>query len=96
MKVNDTLARQFALSEYRRLRPGDYDNALATAVKASLVTRDTGAVVLERAADYTANKLTQASTKAAQQVPILPEPSAAMLSLAAAALFATRRRRRAE
>ena len=92
VKVSDTLARQFALTEYRRLRPDDYNAALVTAVKASLVTSDTGAVVLERAADYTANNLAQASSKAAQQVPILPEPSTALLAVTAAFLLATRRR----
>jgi hypothetical protein len=93
VKVNDTLARQFALTEYRRLRPTEMDKAVALAVRASLVTPDTGAVVLERAADYSANNLAQASGKAAQQVPVIPEPSVALLAAGAALLLTLRRRR---
>jgi len=93
VKVNDTLARQFALTEYRRLRSTDFDKAVALAVQASLVTPHTGAVVLERAADYSAHQLSQASTKAAQQVPVIPEPSAALLAGGAALLLTLHRRR---
>jgi hypothetical protein len=94
VKVSDSLARLHALTEYRRLREKEYDAAVTTAVKASLVTPDTGAVVLERAADYKAHGLTQASAKAAQQVPIIPEPSTAALLITAAALLNRRQRQR--
>lgn len=96
VKVSDSLARLHALTEYRRLREGDYNAAVATAVKASLVTPDTGAVVLERAADYRTHGLSQASTKAAQQVPVIPEPSSAALAAGAALVMLSRRRRRAK
>jgi hypothetical protein len=93
VKVNDTLSRQFALAEYRRLRSADPEQAAATAVRASLVTPDTGAVVLERATDYSAHNLAQASSKAAQQIPVVPEPSTALLAAGAALLLTLRRRR---
>ena len=93
VKVGDSLARLHALTEYRRLRENEHAAAVAAAVKASLVTPDTGAVVLERASDYKAHGLTQASAKAAQQVPVIPEPSSAALAAGAAIFMLSSRRR---
>jgi hypothetical protein len=92
VEVSDSVARWRAMLEAYRLAPGDPAAAGLLAAKHQVVTPWSGAVVLERAGDYKENGLEQSSGKVAQAMPIVPEPSSALLC-ASALLILTRRRR---
>lgn len=65
----------------------------ALAARYQLVTRVSGAVVLETMEQYEQNGLKPVDANSVPQVPGVPEPSTPLLVLVAAAVAACRRRR---
>lgn len=92
-QTGDVLARYHALETARTMSLSDTQVAASYAAAHQLVTPWSGAVVLERAADYAANGLKQAGKESVQQVPVVPEPGTGAL-LVSSVLFLMRRRRR--
>lgn len=93
VRVSDGLARWMAREEAFRLGLEHPAEASVMAATHQIVTPWSGAVVLEKAEDYTKNNLTQADAANAQVVPTIPEPSGALLALLSASHFLFRRRR---
>ncbi len=93
VQASDTVVRWDALRRYRKLEAKDAAAAIKLAATHQLVTPLTGAVVLERASDYTNNGLTQAKASQSQGIPVIPEPSSSMLVLLSCWGLAFRRRR---
>lgn len=95
-KVWDQLARLHAAEEAEDPL-ADLDDARRAelAARYQLVTRYSGAVVLETQQQYTDHGLTPADGNATPQVPSVPEPSSAMLVILAATAALMRRRRAA-
>lgn len=92
-QTDDVLARYHALETARTMSLSDTQVAASYAAAHQLVTPWSGAVVLERAADYTASGLKQAGKETVQQVPVVPEPGTGAL-IASSALLLMRRRRK--
>jgi len=93
VKTNDALARWYARSEAARLgASGDPTAASAIAAAHQIVSPWSGAVVLEKASDYTQHGLQQASASVSQQIPVIPEPSQVLLVLLSAVPLLRRRR----
>ena len=92
---NRHIARLWGLGEIERLatasEPGGLDRAIKLALQLQLVTRVSGAVVLERKEQYDRAGLTPADP---QTVPTIPEPGTALLLLFGGGALLMRRRRR--
>lgn len=88
------IARLWGLAEIERLagsaEPGGLDKAVKLALQFQLVTRVSGAVVLERKEQYDRAGLTPADP---QTVPIVPEPGSVLLLLLGGGTLLLRRRR---
>ena len=88
------IARLWGLGEIERLvgspEPGGLDKATHLALQLQLVTRVSGAVVLERKEQYDRAGLTPADP---QTVPIVPEPGSVLLLLLGGGALLLRRRR---
>jgi hypothetical protein len=93
VKTSDTLARWFARTEATRLALTDPAAASAIAASHQIVSPWSGAVVLERATDYSQHGLTQSKASVSQQVPVIPEPSGVLLMLFSVLPLMLRRRR---
>ncbi|RYD31544.1 MAG: PEP-CTERM sorting domain-containing protein [Verrucomicrobiaceae bacterium] len=93
VRVQDSLARWHARLETSRLGFQDAAAASTLASSRQLVTPWSGAVVLERSEDYKRNGLEQADVSLSQQVPVIPEPSSALLLFLTAGHWLFRRRR---
>lgn len=93
VKVRDSLARWYARLETSRLGLRNAAEASALAASRQIVTPWSGAVVLERSEDYARNGLEQADVSVSQQVPVIPEPSSALLMILSAGPWLFRRRR---
>ena len=93
IKTSDSLARWFARSEAIRLSLIDPAVASAMATSHQIVSPWSGAVVLQRATDYSQHGLTQSNAAVSQQIPVLPEPSGVLLLLFSASNFLLRRKR---
>lgn len=93
VKTSDSLARWYARREAARLSLTNPAAASALAASHQIVSPWSGAVVLERASDYTKNGLTQSNAAVSQQVPVIPEPSGVALLLLSATHLLLRRRR---
>jgi hypothetical protein len=94
VRVSDSLARWMAREEAFRLGMEHPAEASKIAAGHQIVTPWSGAVVLEKAEDYSRNNLTQADATGAQVVPTIPEPSGAVLLVLSGWHFLLRRRRR--
>ncbi|MDB6133388.1 MAG: hypothetical protein JWM59_1631 [Verrucomicrobiales bacterium] len=92
-RVQDSLARWRARLETSRLGLRSAEQASAFASSRQLVTPWSGAVVLERSEDYKRTGLEQADVSVSQQVPVIPEPSSALLLFLSAGHWLFRRRR---
>ena len=92
--VSDHLARQWAIDEvdspWSRLPEADRP---ALAARYQLVTRVSGAVVLETMEQFEKHGLTPADASAAPRIPGVPEPSTSLLLLIAGVAAASRRKR---
>ena len=88
------IARLWGLGEIERLagspEPGGLDKALQLALQLQLVTRVSGAVVLERKEQYDRAGLTPADPRT---VPVVPEPGSVLLLLLGGGALLLRRRR---
>ncbi len=96
-KTSDQLSRYasylHALGSYRSTGPDSLDaGVIASTARHQIVSPFTGAVVLENNRQYDENGLSQVDPSSVPKVPTIPEPGAATLLLAAAALTLRRRR----
>ncbi|HEY1123343.1 MAG TPA: VIT domain-containing protein [Haloferula sp.] len=92
--VWDHLARQWAMESIDSpLSEVPETDRPALAARYQLVTRVSGAVVLETMEQYEQNGLKPVDADSVPQVPNVPEPSSSLLMLLAAAAAACRRRR---
>jgi hypothetical protein len=91
-QVSDHLARLWA-AEHAEDPTLPFEERSALAARYQLVTPVSGAVVLETAAQYTENGLTQGDVSASPQIPAVPEPATSLLLLLAATLALIRRQR---
>lgn len=95
VRTGDSLARWMARQEATRLAGKGKENEASTMASShQIVSPWSGAVVLERAEDYSRNGLRQSEVAVSQQIPSIPEPSGVLLLLMSAGHFLLRRRRR--